>query len=315
MDDRLSSELRGLDAVLAGSPPPALIRAGRAEAGNVRARRQSRLRSRIAVALSAALALVGASFTAPGRAATEWVADLAGVGDPPTLDFPFDKPGSIVIDAGTLPSGDPYELVARLIDPDDRFQNRPGDAPHPTTGGAHLCFGVDLPTHPEMDQDSVCVGKSAETGENAPFSSYGAFSGPEESGGTILFGLVEDPRVAQIDVVDHAGGVEPVLPSKLIPVEPAILERVGRVDPVQVFLSPVSEAVVRATERGELALYAVAFTDDGTEIARRGVLGVNRPASPAVNRLRRRDLRLRGVIRELRREQAPVSREEMRSLR
>jgi hypothetical protein len=302
VDDRLSSELRSLDAALAGSPPEALVRAGRAEAGNVRARHRSRLRSRIALALSAALALVAASFTPPGRAATEWVNDLAGVGDPPTLDHPFDKPGSIVIHAGTLPDGAPYELVARLIDPDDRFQDRPGGAPHPATAGGRLCFGVDLPTHPEKDQDSVCVANTGETGDDPPFSSYGAFSASDGSGPVLLFGLVEDPRVAQIEVVEGRDGVEAAIPSNLIPVDSAILERVGRVDPVRIFLSPVSEALVRAAERGELDLYAVGLTDDGAEIGRAGVLGVDRPVSPALKELRLRALRERGAIRRVLRE-------------
>jgi hypothetical protein len=74
-------------------------------------------RRRALVLAAIALALVIASFTPPGRAASAWVGKLVGIGDvggPPTLD----EPGSsaqgtgVVVANGSAPDGSRYEWVA-----------------------------------------------------------------------------------------------------------------------------------------------------------------------------------------------------------
>jgi hypothetical protein len=288
-DERVAAGLHELQSELDGPPPARLLNAIREQAPEVRARHAARVRARVGVGATLLAVLVAGAFTSPGRAATEWVANLAGIGDEPTLDFPGDEPGAVVIGAGHLSDGTPYEVVARVIDPATRLSEarpnqiidevEPSEAPPLREargpGRPSVCFGIDLPTRPKADQDSFCAGQHAGGGEPGPFTTYGAF--PEvRSGPAIIFGVVEDPAVADVRIVDGPTAGEPAIPSSLLSVDQSVLDIAGREDPVWFFVSPVDESLVAAANRGELDLYAAGFDDAGNELSRVPVLG---PAS------------------------------------
>jgi hypothetical protein len=287
VDERIAAGLCDVEPALDGPPPASLVNAVRGQAPQIQARRRAWARARMGVGVGLLAVLVAGAFTSPGRAATEWVADLAGIGDEPTLDYPGDEPGAVVLDAGRLSDGTPYEIVARVIDmrgrlsearPNQIIDVDPSEAPPPSKvarrpDGLHLCFGIDLPTHPKVDQDSFCVGPRSEAGGTEPFSSYGAFPWETPAGPTIIFGTVEDPAIAEIRVVDSPTAIEPAIPSKLLGVDQALLDLAGREDPVWFFVSPVDKSLVEAADRGELDLYAAGFDSAGNELNRVRVLG------------------------------------------
>src|SRR5215211_1691619 len=114
MADQLSTQLRELATAGGPSPrPPGLIETARADAPRLRARRQARKRARAGGLVAVAALLIAASFTPPGRAATGWVAGVAGIGDEPTLEHVGAEAGTAVIfGRGTAPGREPYEIVA-----------------------------------------------------------------------------------------------------------------------------------------------------------------------------------------------------------
>jgi hypothetical protein len=119
MSDRLTDALNRVDELASSEAPDALIERARAESTTLRQRTCAGKQKWVALAAGILALILAASFTPPGRAATEWVGDLVGVGDvggPPTRpsevrDF---GPASdqIVLATGETADGVAFEIVA-----------------------------------------------------------------------------------------------------------------------------------------------------------------------------------------------------------
>jgi hypothetical protein len=89
---------------------------------------------RLALALTAAAGIVALAFTPPGRAVADWVVDLVGVGEPPTVApeppaggrWNAAPPQPTVIASGLTARGEPFEWV---------FQG----------ASKGVCFSLELP--------------------------------------------------------------------------------------------------------------------------------------------------------------------------
>jgi hypothetical protein len=103
----LSAEFESIPAAV----PAEVLDAARAEGPMLSAGRRGRVRRRIAVAMAVVVALAAASFTPPGRAATDWVSDL--LAGPNTFEpgqYGYQLHTSTLIGSGELPTGDRYQV-------------------------------------------------------------------------------------------------------------------------------------------------------------------------------------------------------------
>jgi hypothetical protein len=152
-------------------PPADEARARAARSAAERVERIGERRSRIAprlmrlgvAALALLAALVGFAFTPPGKAVSDELGELVGIGEPATLPpDPFPglgprRPG-VVIASGRAPDGAPYEVVASRGDPSSgRGPSKEGTVMQ-RGGGAMTCLTVDLPESPERGTVEFCVG-------------------------------------------------------------------------------------------------------------------------------------------------------------
>jgi hypothetical protein len=251
-------------------------------------------RSPALAALIAAIALAGALLTPPGRAVADWVADVVGIGDSPTLEQEGSVPGSaVVIDSGTLSDGTAYELVAKLVTPEllygpsARQSAKAGGSSEaevqelrPGLGAELICFTVDWPGITAKGAGGNCTRAdgSASPGGSA-FQTPGLFRPPyrtdfswedsEPNVSSIFFGILNDPAIDRVEVVrrDQAGPTTQIA-AKVITVSGALLERVGGTGPVRVFESLLDPEDMAAVRDGSATIEAVALDDQGRELDR-----------------------------------------------
>jgi hypothetical protein len=272
------TELTGWDA----PAPSELIGAARSEAVGVRSRRRSRVRHRLVLAALVAIALVGASLTPPGRAATGWVARVAGIGESPTLPQVGSIPGTpVVIDSGELSDGTPYELVAKgTVFGDVGPASAADSILHPKV----ICFQVDWPAQQSKGQGGACVDREAAQRGNNPALETSEFNSPagigladghsEDNRPGIFFGIVDQPNITDVRVIERSqqNGSETQLPSKTVPITGELLERVGGGDPISVFVASLDESQVQAMNTDQAAIAAVAYNDQGEVVGRNQIL-------------------------------------------
>jgi hypothetical protein len=220
---------------------------------------------------AAALALVAFAFTPPGRAATGWVADLAGFGEEPSLEQTGSVPGrAVVITSGTLSDGTPYEVVAKKT----LFGRGPDTAQPDDTRPAYLCVQVDFPSATRVGQGGHCTdGEENGSGigdESAGFSQEPTADGGDVKGSNspgVFVGFAEIPETASVDVeiLRESGETTPV-PSEMIRVEGNLLSQIGTDEPIGVFVASVDQATVKAGRLHELEVRATAKDSDGAAI-------------------------------------------------
>ena len=271
MSDRLTDALRRVDELSGGTPPTGLIARARDESDSLGQRRRLRNLRHLAVATVAIAVAFATAFTPPGRAATGWLANLAGFGEEPSLKQVGSVPGSaVVIASGELADGTPYEVVAKRVlfgvGPDTRQENdnRP----------ALLCFQVDFPQRLEKGQGGNCT-DGEQNGRGLGNESTSLLQEPTKDGGGTLdqdgpgvyLGWVEIPEAASITVFETREGDPPQpMPSQLIEVKGDLLAKTGTETPVGVFVAPIDGETVQAGRRGELEVRAVAYASDGEEL-------------------------------------------------
>jgi hypothetical protein len=233
-------------------------------------------------------ALAGALLTPPGRAVADWVADVVGIGDSPTLEQEGSVPGSaVVIDGGTLSDGTAYELVAKLVTPEllPGLSARAGGTSEAEVqefrfGAELICFTVDWPGITAKGAGGNCTRADGSTspGESAfqtpglfrpPYRTDFAWEDSEPNVSSILFGILNDPAIDRVEVVrrDQAGPTSQI-PAKVITLSGALLERVGGTGPVRVFESLLDPGDMAAVRDGSATIEAVALDDQGRELDR-----------------------------------------------
>jgi hypothetical protein len=223
------------------------------------------------VVAAAALALVAFAFTPPGRAATGWIADLAGFGEEPSLEQTGSVPGrAVVLTSGTLSDGTPYEVVAKQT----LFGRGPDTAQPNDARPAYLCTQVDFPSATRMGQGGHCT-DGEENGSGIGYESAAFIQEPTADGADVkddnspgvFVGFAELPETGNVEVeILRDGGEMATIPSELIKVEGNLLNQVGTDTPIGVFVANVDEATVREGRRGELEVRATAKDSDGSEI-------------------------------------------------
>ena len=280
MPDVIDDHFKALTGRSSSDPPVALIEGSRELAGSIRATRRDARRRAVAFAASFGVVMVALSLTPPGRAATGWVARLAGVGEEPTMGQRDAVPGSaVVLDSGTLADGSSYELVAKHVtDHSSDFKKPPG-----FTVPDSLCFQLEFPEAHQGGAGGAC-GTAFRTGHYNPVISAGVQRSPgslpgEDGGAGLFFGILpEGVASVEASVVDP-DGFEHDLPAKLLTVDGNYLESIGGKFPVSCFLVPLdgSGATVEDPERITLN----AFDETGALVDSRGTAFPEDPPIPA----------------------------------
>ena len=279
MPDLIEEKFKALVERDSASPPPALIDESRRLAGGFGSSRRHERRKLLALAASFVVVAVALSLTPPGRAATGWVARLAGVGEEPTLGQRDAVPGSaFVLDSGTLADGSRYELVAKHVT--DRSSG--GSGPPGTSVPDSLCFQLEFPDAKLGGAGGGCS-TAFRTGRFNPVISAGVqltpgaeFGDDAEAG--VFFGfLPEGVTSVEANVVD-GDGVQRDLPAKLLTVDGAYLESIGGEFPVSVFLVPLDGAGASLESPNRITVNA--FDEAGDLVDSRGVAFPDRPPLP-----------------------------------
>jgi hypothetical protein len=284
MSDSALDGLREQFASTPAVPPAELLGAVRAEAPRLRACSRAHTRRRAIGGVAIVAALTAASFTPPGRAATGWVAEVAGIGENPTLEQVGSIPGTaVVIDSGQLSDGTPFEIVAKGV---VWGQNT---GPPEWRAAAHrevICFQVDWPENQAKGQGGACTERDASKRGGYPALESSGFvsppgAGPSEGGPSIgadapgvFLGIVEGENIADVRLIqrDERDGTETQLPSETVPISGELVQRVGGGDPVRVFISTLDDSQVQAMNNDDVAIAAVAFDDQGHVLGRSQVL-------------------------------------------
>jgi hypothetical protein len=275
MTDPLLTQLRELATAGEPSPPPAgLIEAVRADAPRLRARRRARTRTRAGIVVATGALLIAASFTPAGRAATGWVADIAGIGDTPTIEHAAAKPGSaVVFGTDETPDGTPFEIVAYRTSPRGLLREQNADAGvRVVDNSARLvCPAIDFPGY-RLTGDTACSIIGSGPGPKG-LSGMG-FSLPQHPGqvpAQPLWGEI-GPEVESVRVIIDAPDERPRdLKTTVAQLSGALQERVGADHAFGLFVAfpPLP------TERNDLDRYGlkvIAYDGDGNEIDRQGLL-------------------------------------------
>lgn len=91
------------------------------------------------------------ALTPPGRAATGWVADVAGFGEEPTLPQTRTVEGTArVVAEVRLADGTRYKVITKTVK---------------GVGAASVCFQIDWPDLETRGKDSVCTQRGQEEGQ------------------------------------------------------------------------------------------------------------------------------------------------------
>ena len=239
--------------------PDSVMKAARDGGSRLEAARSRKLRHRAAGAGAISLALLAASFTPPGRAATGWVADLAGVGDEPSLEQVGSVKGSeVVVASGTLSDGTPYEAVIKRVTAESTGRE-PGEIPN------LVCLQVDWPAFQGKTGGGNCIQGEAKSGLDESWAHH--FEAPDgEYGSPLLFlGFVGNDEVASVRV-EQTSPTEVPIESELIPLDGEIQEQVGSDAASGVFITELSGEIVAGGEENAAVIVATALNDEGAEM-------------------------------------------------
>ena len=264
------SRLEALDG-LAPPMPSSLSDGARAEAGRLAERRRGRRRRRLGTALAILAGCTAFAFTPPGKAATGWIAEVAGFGEEPTLPQVRVVPGSSnVVVAGQLADGTSYEVVAKRV-----------------PGGA-LCFGIDWVELESRGQGGACTNSHIHgRGNRPPLEASGVFFPPPESdvrsGPALFIGIADDRSIESLRVeVVAADGERDEIESAFVTLGPRAPANHGNY-PVSVFAAPIDEEITEGVFDGEHRLMASAFDARGELVDKQQALlerERTRPPSP-----------------------------------
>lgn len=233
--------------------PDELANAARAQTG---LRADTQPRRNFSIPAIVAIALVGLSFTPPGRAATGWVADVAGFGDEPTLPQANVADGSArVIMAGSLSDGTAYEVVTK----------------RPKGVRGSLCFGTDWPGSQKSGGGGICIdpedfrsGDAVTLTTGVSISTPPGRRGRDRRGGPGLL-VGETSLQPQQDIVVEAltadGSTR--LSSEVIEVSGEPLEAAGATVPVHLYSAPVDTGTMDGIRDGSIRLRVAAVGEDG----------------------------------------------------
>jgi hypothetical protein len=285
--ERAFEELRPADGA---EPPAELLAEARSRGAPLRAQHRRTRRNQIGAVALAAVVLLGASLTPPGRAATGWIARVAGIGEDPSLPQVGSVQGAaVVLQSGELPDGTPFEVVAKRFN-GDSFMRAAADSPEELhemqdRGFASdipesVCFQVDWPGSQSSGQGGMCTshrgsGREPELEASTLFAPPRSFDGTgpgnpnaPRSGPVIFMGFTTSDEITQVRVVQRDGeGAETELPSQLLTVDGESLETVGAPGPLSVFFAVLDEAVVAAANAREAQVTVTASDATGAELA------------------------------------------------
>jgi hypothetical protein len=284
--DRAFGELRPADG---NEPPSELLAEARSRAAPLRAQYRRTRRNQIGAVAVAAVVLLGASLTPPGRAATGWIARVAGIGEDPSLPQVGSVQGAaVVLQSGELPDGTPFEVVAKRFN-GDSFMRAAADSPEELQemqdrGFAAdipewVCFQVDWPGSQSSGQGGMCTSHRG-SGHEPRLDSSSLFAPPHSFDGTgpgnpnaprsgpvIFMGFTTSDEITEVRVVQHDGdGDETDLPSQLLPVDAKSLETVGAPGPLSVFFAILDQNVVAAANAREAQVTATAIDATGVKV-------------------------------------------------
>lgn len=296
MSDEIEDRFAELSESVPAHPRPELITAARGEGAGLRSRRRRTMRTRIALVTATGVGLLGFSLTPPGRAATDWIAEVAGIGEEPTLPQVGSVEGSaVVLASGTLPDGTPYEVVAKRFNGESFVQGAAEseqEAQEMIDRGfgrieESVCFQIDWPRPGGTGQGGSCTrrpygdrgptpGIEASWVQGVPKGANSGNSGIVGSqasarlkGPAVFMGIVEDPQVAELRVVQvDREGAKTELPAQLLTVDGELLARLDGRNPVSVFFAVLDEDVVAAGNAREAQVRAIALDADGDELDR-----------------------------------------------
>ncbi len=258
--------------------PEAVISAAREGAERLEATRTRKVRHRALVAGGLGLALLGASFTPPGRAATDWVADLAGVGDEPSLEQVGSVDGSeVVVASGTLSDGTRYEAVIKRITDESRSEDF-GSTPGTEIPDA-VCVQIDWPDFNETGGGGNCAGGKEKLGLDESWAHQ--FEVPHNEFGSpmLFFGFVGNEQVADVEIEQTEPTRIPV-ETQFIPIEGDLRERLGSDFPSAVFIAELDGEIVAGGAENQSVVVATALDESGMN---RGTAQVEGPFNCPLN--------------------------------
>lgn len=267
MSDQIPEQLARVRELATATPPELVAEARR------RTPQPNKPSHRIRNAITGlfAAAVVGFAFTAPGRAATDWIAELAGFGEEPTLQQLGSVPESaVVIASGELSDGVPYEVVAKKVLFGRGPETRRGPADNRP---AYLCFQVDFPNSTRNGQGGHCT-EGSENGVGIGNESTSLYQQPSPSNGSVLDergpgvfgGLVEIEQAASVKVFTLTDDATTEIPSQLIDIDRSLQERIGTDIHAGFLVTPLDRETVEAGRDGQLEVRAIAYDDAGEEI-------------------------------------------------
>lgn len=288
MTDALLTQLRELATAGDPSPPPPdLIEAARGDAPRLHARRRAHTRGRAGVACAAVALLVAASFTPPGRAATGWVANVAGIGDEPTLEHGDAEPGTaVVFGSGTTPDGSPYEILAYRTSPREFLAERNRLRQSPKASGAEkwVCPAIDFPEYRVKGGEFCWVVGSGPGPVGSSSMSFGLPTHDDQRPPEPLWGEI-GPDVASVRVTFAAPREEPRdVETTVAHLSGLLRERVGADHPMGLFVAfpPIPPGIDAWEDLVSYRLTVIAYDDQGSEIERQDLLrGLSTYASRA----------------------------------
>jgi hypothetical protein len=200
---------------------------------------------RLGLAGAAVVALVGFSFTPPGRALADDIARLVGIGGPPTVDqtdqdvTPQSGSEPIVIGEGQVPRGGPrFEIVAydgmwsqQRQEQHERDAAQAAEAGHPFPQTAleqelGTCVSLDWPESVDPQGGDFCIDRPQKDPLPTPgHTDYESKLGP---GGRIAITGVVGPSVDRVDVrYTKANGDHVEAPVTLAQLGEDLAERAG----------------------------------------------------------------------------------------
>lgn len=242
----------------------------RGEFERAAARRRPAVAGRTAaIGAAVVLALVAASFTPPGRAATGWIARVAGFGDEPTLPQVFSDPGTaVVVDSGELSDGTPFEVVAKRVNFSSLLPQRlQPDLDERGLDGPAVCFQANWTSIQHQSGGGMCSrGAHPGRGGNPPLETNGLFAPPGANPGSpaLYIGLVDNQDVAKVRVTrTSSSGEVSDLPVAFVTIKGELARQTGVGEGVRVYIANISQADVQAASNGQQTIEARAYGADG----------------------------------------------------
>lgn len=268
MRDDVQIDLEALED-LSPPIPPELVRRSRDEAKRIARRRTRQRRRRAASAAVMATLCTAFAFTAPGRAATGWLVDIAGLDESPTLPQVKSLPSSPrLLASGQLDGGLTYEVVAKR----DRLN------------GGRLCIQVDWVGLQAEGRGGACT-RAHETGRatDNPLENSGVFKPAGRSLGSdaaVFAGIANDRQIEEVKVELDAGDGPEEIETVLVTIPPRTGANNGPF-PVTIFVAPLQSENAAALAARGTELVALAYDEDGSLVDRQPAL-LRGPTAPAL---------------------------------